>query len=167
MKLERFYTKKLDVTGLREKKGNIWNEIERNSVRIKEIKKRYKMYKVKKHWVYAPILFLSVVGGLFVSGEASASAVEQSAIEVTDQVQHTLLLRGESIGDNASPSTVVNTSEEIAATPYTEGELSIDSKAQVENPNQNSENITKDNEGFINSVDTFNQEQEESQRKKL
>ncbi|MBO1126634.1 hypothetical protein FQS96_14430, partial [Enterococcus faecalis] len=145
--------------------------MERNRKKLsedqREIKKRYKMYKVKKHWVYAPILFLSVVGGLFVSGEASASAVEQSAIEVTDQVQHTLLLRGESIGDNASPSTVVNTSEEIAATPYTEGELSIDSKAQVENPNQNSENITKDNEGFINSVDTFNQEQEESQKKEI
>ncbi|MBO1125372.1 hypothetical protein FQS96_07790, partial [Enterococcus faecalis] len=53
----------------------------------KEIKKRYKMYKVKKHWMYAPILFLGITSGLFISGEASASEVDLGSIEETQEVQ--------------------------------------------------------------------------------
>lgn len=29
-----------------------------------EVKKRFKMYKAKKHWVVAPILFLGVLGAV-------------------------------------------------------------------------------------------------------
>ncbi|WP_172499987.1 KxYKxGKxW signal peptide domain-containing protein, partial [Enterococcus faecalis] len=29
-----------------------------------EVKKRFKMYKAKKHWIVAPILFLGVLGAV-------------------------------------------------------------------------------------------------------
>lgn len=38
-----------------------------------EVKKRFKMYKAKKHWIVAPILFLGVLGVVGLATDGSVA----------------------------------------------------------------------------------------------
>ena len=47
-----------------------------------QLKKRFKMYKAKKRWVYAPILFIGLMSGFMLGGEkVSANEIDKNLVE--------------------------------------------------------------------------------------